>query len=92
MVCPATMNESKNGQSLLSTNFKNSDTFLTGHKNNEPSLMDGTAATGTNTSSDKIFTTTLVTNLDHDDTMDESDHLDKVSIPHFFSNMEKRTI
>ena len=51
--------------------------------------MERTAATGTNTSSDEICTTTLVTNADHDDSMDESNHLDKVSIPHFFSNTEK---
>ena len=51
--------------------------------------MERTSATVTNTSSDKMFTTTLVTNVDHDDSMDKSNHLDKFSIPHFFSNMEK---
>ena len=84
------MNESNDGQSLSSTDYNNSDTFLTGsHENNEPSLMERTAATGTNTSSDEICTTTLVTNADHDDSMDKSNLLDKVSIPHFFSNMKK---
>ena len=71
------MNESNDGQSLSSADYNNSDTFLTGsHENNEPSLMERTAATGTNTSSDEICTTTLVTNADHDDSMDESNHLD----------------
>ena len=73
--CPATMNESNK---------------LTGsHKNNEPSLMESTAVTGNKTSSDKMCTTTLMTNADHDDSMDECNHLDIVSITHFFSNMEK---
>ena len=50
-ICPATMNESNDGQSLSSADYNNSDTFLTGsHENNEPSLMERTAATGTNTS------------------------------------------
>ena len=84
------MNESNDGQSLSSADYNNSDTFLTdSHENNEPSLMERTAATGTNTSSDEIGTTTLVTNADHDDSMDEINHLEKVSIPRFFSNTEK---
>ena len=39
------MNESNDGQSLSSADYNNSDTFLTGsHENNEPSLMERTAA------------------------------------------------
>ena len=68
----------------------NESNDLTGsHENNEPSLMERTAATGTNTSSDEICTTTLVTNADHDDSMDKNNHLDNVSIPHFYRNTDK---